>query len=88
MSSWHEAIGFGDVKLAGLIGLATGPRLVLLSLTLGAILGGAVGIILLSFKLKKRQEPLPFGSFLAIATMLTLIWGSDILNWYLGLLRF
>jgi len=84
----REAIGFGDVKLAGLIGLATGPRLVLLSLTLGAILGGAVGIILLSFKLKKRQEPLPFGSFLAIATMLTLIWGSDILNWYLGLLCF
>jgi len=83
-----EAIGFGDVKLAGLIGLATGPRLVLLSLTLGAILGGVVGIILLLLKLKKRREPLPFGSFLAIATMLTLIWGSDILNWYLGLLRF
>lgn len=84
----REAIGFGDVKLAGLIGLATGPRLVLLSLTLGAILGGVVGIILLLLKLKKRREPLPFGSFLAIATMLTLIWGSDILNWYLGLLRF
>ncbi|MQY81634.1 MAG: prepilin peptidase [Dehalococcoidia bacterium] len=83
-----EAIGFGDVKLAGLIGLATGPRLVLLSLTLGAILGGVVGIILLLLKLKKRREPLPFGSFLAIATMLTLIWGSDILNWYLGLLHF
>ena len=84
----REAIGFGDVKLAGLIGLATGPRLVLLSLTLGAILGGMVGIILLSFKLKKRKEALPFGSFLAIATLLTLIWGSDILNWYLGLLPF
>jgi prepilin signal peptidase PulO-like enzyme (type II secretory pathway) len=84
----REAIGFGDVKLAGLIGLATGPKLVLLSLTLGAILGGVVGIILLLLKLKKRREPLPFGSFLAIATMLTLIWGSDILNWYLGLLRF
>ena len=84
----REAIGFGDVKLVGLIGLATGPRLVLLSVTLGAILGGVVGIILLSFKLKKRQEPLPFGSFLAIATLLTLIWGSDILNWYLGLLPF
>ncbi|MFH1926368.1 MAG: prepilin peptidase [Chloroflexota bacterium] len=84
----REAIGLGDVKLVGLIGLATGPRLVLLSVTLGAILGGVVGIVLLSFKLKKRQEPLPFGSFLAIATILTLFWGSDILNWYLGLLSF
>ena len=84
----REAIGFGDVKLVGLIGLATGPRLVLLSLTLGAILGGVVGIILLLLKLKKRKEPLPFGSFLAIAAIITLIWGSDILNWYLGLLPF
>jgi len=84
----REAIGLGDVKLAGLIGLSTGPRLVLLSLTLGAILGGVTGIILLSLKRKKRQEPLAFGSFLAIATLITLIWGSDILNWYLGLLDF
>jgi len=83
-----EAIGFGDVKLAGLIGLVAGPRLVLLSLTLGAVLGGVVGIILLSLKLKKRKEPLPLGSFLAITTMLSLIWGTDILNWYLGLLHF
>jgi len=61
---------------------------VLFSLTLGAILGGVTGIILLSLKRKKRQEPLAFGSFLAIATLITLIWGSDILNWYLGLLDF
>ncbi len=81
----REAIGFGDVKLMALIGLATGPRLVLLSLTLGAILGGLVGIFLLSLKLKNRQEPLPFGSFLAIAALLTLLWGNDILNWYLGM---
>ena len=84
----REAIGFGDVKLAALIGLVTGPRLVFLSLTLGAMLGGVVGIVLLLLKLKERKEPLPFGSFLAISTMLTLLWGSAILNWYLGLLRF
>ncbi|MBC8476925.1 MAG: prepilin peptidase [Dehalococcoidia bacterium] len=84
----REAIGFGDVKLVGLIGLVAGPQLVFLALTLGAILGGVVGIILLLLKLKERKEPLPFGSFLAIATMLTLVWGSAILNWYLGLLHF
>jgi hypothetical protein len=27
-----------------------------------------------------------FGTFLAIATMLTLLWGSNILDWYLELL--
>ena len=84
----RETIGFCDVKLAALIGLATGPRLVFLALTLGAILGGVLGMILLLLKLKDRKEPLPFGSFLAISTMLTLLCGSDILNWYLGLLHF
>jgi leader peptidase (prepilin peptidase)/N-methyltransferase len=84
----REAIGIGDVKLAALIGLVTGPRLVLLAVTMGAVLGGVVGIALLSLKLKRRQEVLPFGSFLAISTMLTLLWGHDILNWYLGLLSF
>ena len=81
----QEGIGFGDVKLAGLIGLVTGSRLVLVALLTGIILGGLVGVILLLLKIKKRKEPIPFGPFLSIAAIVTLLWGSDILNWYLGL---
>jgi len=81
----QEGIGFGDVKLAGLIGLVTGSRLVLVALLMGIILGGLVGIIFLMLKIKKRKEPIPFGSFLSIATIVTLLWGSAMLNWYLGL---
>lgn len=81
----QEGIGFGDVKLAGLIGLVTGSGLVLVALLMGIILGGLVGIIFLMLKIKKRKEPIPFGSFLSIATIVTLLWGSDMLNWYLGL---
>lgn len=80
-----EGIGLGDVKMAMLIGLVTGSGLVLVTLTLGAILGGLVGVILLLLKIKKREEPIPFGSFLSIATIVTLLWGSAMLNWYLGL---
>ena len=82
-----EGFGGGDFKLVILMGLVTGSGMIIVAITLGAILGGVVGIILLSFKLKKRQEPLPFGSFLAIGTIITLFRGSDILNWYLGLLH-
>ena len=81
----QEGIGFGDVKLAMLIGLVTGSRLVLVALLMGIILGGLVGMILLLLKIKKRKEPIPFGSFLSIATIVTLLWGSAMLNWYLGL---
>jgi len=82
----QEGIGFGDVKLAGLIGLATGPRLVLVAMLMGVILGGLVGMVLLLLKIKKGKEAIPFGPFLSLATMVTLFWGNDILIWYLGLL--
>jgi leader peptidase (prepilin peptidase)/N-methyltransferase len=77
-------IGWGDVKLAALIGLVTG-YLVFVALLMGIILGGVVAVILLTLKIKKRKEAIPFGSFLSLATIVTLLWGNDILNWYLGL---
>jgi leader peptidase (prepilin peptidase)/N-methyltransferase len=77
-------IGWGDVKLAALIGLITG-YLVIVALLMGMILGGLVAVLLLGFKVKKRKEAIPFGPFLAMATIVTLLWGNDILNWYLGL---
>ena len=78
-------MGWGDVKLAALIGLATGFPLVLVSLFIAAISGGVAALILLLAKKKGRKEGIPFGTFLAPATMITLLWGSSILNWYIGL---
>jgi len=83
---YRGGMGWGDVKMAALIGLVTGFPLVIVSLLMGVILGGLVAGILLLLKKKKRKEPIPFGPFLAVATIVTLLWGSNILNWYLGLL--
>jgi len=83
---YRGGMGWGDVKMAALIGLVTGFPLVFVSLLMGVILGGLVAGILLLLKKKKRKEPIPFGPFLAVATIVTLLWGSNILNWYLGLL--
>jgi leader peptidase (prepilin peptidase)/N-methyltransferase len=78
-------MGWGDVKLAALIGLATGFPLVVVALIMGMILGGLAAVVLLGFKIKKRKEAMPFGPFLAVAAIVTLLWGSQILNWYLGI---
>lgn len=78
-------MGWGDVKLAALIGLATGFPLVFLAVIMGAILGGIVAVALMVAKKRKRREAIPFGPFLALAAMVTLVWGSNILNWYLNL---
>ena len=81
---FRGGMGWGDVKMAGLIGLVTGFPLVFIALFLGIVLGGLVAGLLLLLKIKKRKEPIPFGPFLSLGTITTLLWGSAILNWYLG----
>ncbi len=83
-----EAMGQGDIKLAALIGLAVGARLVLVSLLTGVLLGGLVAIGLIALRVKGRQDQLPFGTFLAVSTIITLFYGTQILDWYLGLYGF
>jgi leader peptidase (prepilin peptidase) / N-methyltransferase len=80
-------MGFGDVKMAALIGLTTGFPGVLVAIIGGIILGGLVAIILLAFRIRKRKEVIPFGPFLSLASIVTLIWGSQIFNWYMTLFK-
>jgi leader peptidase (prepilin peptidase)/N-methyltransferase len=79
-------MGWGDVKLAALIGLATGFPMVFVAIIMAAILGGIVAVALVIAKKRERRGTVPFGPFLAVATMITMLWGSNILNWYLGLM--
>jgi Type II secretory pathway, prepilin signal peptidase PulO and related peptidases len=78
-------MGWGDVKLAALIGLVFGFPLVFVALLIGVVLGGVVAALLLLLRIKKRKEAIPFGPFLALAAIVTLLWGSNILSWYRGL---
>jgi leader peptidase (prepilin peptidase)/N-methyltransferase len=79
-------MGEGDIKMAGLIGLAVGYPLVFISILLSIILGGVVAMILILFKLKGRKQSIAFGPFLAIGAMATLLWGNEILGWYLSMI--
>jgi leader peptidase (prepilin peptidase)/N-methyltransferase len=79
-------MGLGDVTLATLIGVATGFPLVLVALLLGILVGGLVAVSMLLLRLRKGKEAIPFGPFLAAATMVTLLWGQEIMDWYTGLL--
>ena len=84
---YRGGMGWGDVKLAGLIGLVTGFPNVFIAIFLAIFSGGLVAAILLLLKIKNRKEAIPFGPFLALAAMATLIWGEQILIWYLSFLR-
>lgn len=75
-------MGYGDVKLAALVGMVTGLPLVLVALLVGILSGGLVAIFLLIFRLRSRKDPIPFGPFLAGGAMLALLWGEGILRWH------
>jgi leader peptidase (prepilin peptidase)/N-methyltransferase len=79
-------MGFGDVRMAALVGLMTGFPGVFFALFLAIITGGVTAAALLALRLKRRREAIPFGPFLAIGAMLVVTWGSEIIPWYQQLL--
>jgi len=81
-------MGGGDVKLAALLGAFFGWKLILLNSFFSFLLGGIVATILLLLKLKGRKDYIPFGPYLAIAAMITIFWGDQILKWYTHLRLF
>ncbi|MGL5328906.1 MAG: prepilin peptidase [Peptostreptococcaceae bacterium] len=83
-----EVMGGGDIKLftmTGLfLGLQNGLLTVLLSVYVGAIYG--VGTILYS-KIKKKEynSMIPYGPFISVGVLIALLYGNDIITWYLSL---
>ena len=68
-----EAMGFGDVKLMGALGIYFGLANIIV-ITLAAFLIGAIlSILLLVTKIKKTSEYIPFGPFIVIAAFITMV---------------
>lgn len=78
-------MGGGDVKYAAVIGLFTGGKLVWVALFLAFILGALVSLLLILSRRRSLRDPIPFGPFLALGGSIALLWGEEILAWYLGL---
>lgn len=77
-------MGGGDMKLGAMIGAFLGWKVVLFSIFVAVLLGGALAIGLLATGLKHRKDPIPFGPFLAIGGAVGLFWGERVVPWYLG----
>lgn len=81
-----KGMGFGDVKLVGPLCLLMGWQRSIAGIFLSFIIGAVVGLTLLVLGKKKLKQPIPFGPFLVIGTVLSLFWGEQLVRWYLGLL--
>lgn len=78
-----EGMGYGDFKMLAMLGAWLGagaiPLIIILSSVAGALLGGV--LIMTGWD---RDKPLKFGPFLAIAGWIALMWGNELVSWYLA----
>lgn len=78
-----EGMGYGDFKLLAAIGAFLGWKVVPLVILLSSFVGAAIGISMIVFARHKRETPIPFGPYLAIAGVIALIWGDAIVQWWM-----
>lgn len=67
-----EAMGFGDVKLMGALGLFFGLSNIIIITLVSFLIGAILSIGLLATKIKKSDEYIPFGPFIVIATFISM----------------
>ncbi len=80
-----RGMGFGDVKLGFLIGLVNGFPFGIFSIFLGFIVGAVYSLLLMLMKKKTIKDTIPFGPFLIIGSVITLLFGQTIWEWYSNL---
>lgn len=77
-----RGMGFGDVVYAFLMGFTLGFPKVLLGLYIAFIAGAVVSLLLVALKKKKlKGGTIPFGPFLVLGTIVSLLWGNLLLSY-------
>lgn len=79
-----EGMGHGDFKLLAMLGAWLGWKSLLTVVLLSSLVGAVVGITLVLVRGRDKNIPIPFGPYLAAAGWLSLLWGEDITQLYLG----
>lgn len=74
-----EAMGMGDVKLMGALGLFFGVKNIIMISILSFLIGAIVSLCLIVFKIKKTDEYIPFGPFIVIAAISCILLPEDLL---------
>ncbi len=83
-----EGMGYGDFKLLALLGAWLGWQAIPLIVILSSLVGTVFGLGFILLRRLGREQPIPFGPYLAIAGWIALLWGDRItrayLDWALG----
>lgn len=82
--AYPRGMGLGDVKLAAVMGLFLG-RNVGAALLIALLAGSLVGLAMIARDgARARKQTIPFGPFLALGSVVALLAGNQMVDWYLG----
>ncbi len=80
-----EAMGLGDVKMMFMVGAFLGWPLTLLTIFVGVLTGSVAGVAAMARRGERdMQMLLPFGIFLGLGSLVSLLFGTSIIDWYVG----
>jgi leader peptidase (prepilin peptidase)/N-methyltransferase len=77
MAFKKDAMGGGDVKLMAMVGAFLGWELALLTFFIAPFFGSFVGVVA---KIKYKQDIIPYGPYLSLASLACIFWGNQMLN--------
>jgi leader peptidase (prepilin peptidase)/N-methyltransferase len=81
-----EGMGYGDFKLLAALGAWMGWAMLPTIIILSSVVGAIVGISLIVFARRDRNNPIPFGPYLAAAGMIALLYGTPLTRYAHGFL--
>jgi leader peptidase (prepilin peptidase)/N-methyltransferase len=79
-----EGMGYGDFKLLAALGAWLGWKMLPVIILLSSVVGAVVGVSLILFAKHGRENPIPFGPYLAAAGVIALLFGKQLAQAYLG----
>lgn len=81
-----RAIGGGDIKLMAACGLLLGWKQIILAFLIGCIVGSIVHLI--RMKVSGQGHQLAMGPYLSIGVIISALWGTEFIAWYINLFTF
>ncbi|AHF09657.1 MULTISPECIES: A24 family peptidase [Dehalobacter] len=79
-------IGGGDIKLMAAAGFFLGWKLTFWAMLVGSIIGGVFGVIILVSGKGQLKTAIPYGPFLVIGIIGSILFGNEMISWYWSLL--
>ncbi len=84
LATGKEGMGYGDFKLLAALGAWMGWMMLPLIVLLSSLIGAIFGVLMIVLRGHQRDKPIPFGPFLALAGLVALLFGQNIMGAWLG----